>query len=85
MADIYAGPERRQADLEAQIKKAVSEAVADALKGANLIDGPTHIVHHQAIEEWMAAKRWASKAAITVFVTGVLGLLVLGIKQWVGK
>jgi hypothetical protein len=68
-------------DLQALIK----EAVAEALRASNLIDGPTHIAHHQALEEMIQAKRHAYRVGITVIISGLIGLLVLGIKSWAEK
>jgi hypothetical protein len=68
-----------------EIRAAVKEAVTEALRGANLIDGPTHIAHHQALEDMLQAKRHAWKVSITVIIGGLIGLLILGIKSWMEK
>ena len=89
MTAVYSGPERRQMTQEELVKKAVKEAVAEALKGANLIDGPTHILHHQEFENWIQAKRLvgnvAVKVTVTAFVVGLLGMVAIGFLEWVRK
>ena len=77
-----ASGERRR-NMDEQIKRAVREAVSDALRGANLVDGPTHIAHHQAIEEFLSLTKHAKKTVIGSLVVGVLFLLLLGIAAWV--
>jgi hypothetical protein len=64
------------------VASAVAEAVAAALKASNLIDGPTHLSHHQAIEEMLQARRHAYKAGITVIIGGLVSLLVMGVRSW---
>ncbi len=78
----YVGPERR-AVTEARLREAVKEAVAEALRGNNLIDGPTHIAHHQAIEEFLALTKHAKKTVIGSLVVGLLSLILLGLAAWV--
>ena len=68
-----------------ELQALVKEAVADALRASNLIDGPTHIAHHQALEDMIQAKRHAHKVGITVIVGGLVGLLIMGIKSWMEK
>lgn len=68
---------------EAEIKQAVKEAVSEALRGANLVDGPTHIAHHQALEGLLQAKQEAYKVGVRTVVVGFIGLVVLGIATWV--
>ncbi|MDR2075721.1 MAG: hypothetical protein LBP61_02125 [Desulfovibrio sp.] len=68
-----------------EIRSAVKEAVAEALKAANLIDGPTHIAHHQALEDMILARRHAHRVGITVIVGGLVGLLIMGIRSWLEK
>ncbi|MCL1939944.1 MAG: hypothetical protein FWG04_04720 [Desulfovibrionaceae bacterium] len=80
---IYTGPERRAAVNEAQLKKAVKEAVSEALKSANLIDGPTHIAHHQAIAEALSMASHAKKTVVGAVVKGIMALLLLGCLAWV--
>lgn len=82
MAASYAGQERRRTIGEAQIKEAVKEAVAEALKGANLIDGPTHIAHHQAFEDFLALTKHAKKTFVGAVVMGFIALLMLGVAAW---
>ena len=82
MRTAYAGPERRQAAHEALIKKAVREAVSEALKGASLIDGPTHIAHHQAMAEALSMASHAKKTVVGVLVKGFMALLLLGCLAW---
>ena len=68
---------------EDQIRDAVKEAVAEALKGANLIDGPTHIAHHQAMSEALNLMAHAKKTIVGSLVRGVMALLLLGCLAWV--
>lgn len=72
-----------------EMRQLVKEAVSEALKGANLIDGPTHIAHHQALEEFLQTKRTVTRAGYVAlagsFVAGLLALLILGIKEWAAK
>ena len=77
MTASSAGERRRHMD--EQIKQAVREAVSEALRGANLVDGPTHIAHHQAIEEFLVLTKHAKKTVIGGVVLGVLSLFLLGI------
>ena len=65
------------------IKAVVKEAVSEALKGANLIDGPTHIAHHQAIAEALNMASHAKKTVIGTVVKGVMALVLLGCLAWV--
>ena len=66
--------------------KAAAEAVADALKTANLIDGPTHLRHHQLIEDFCDTFGKVKTASITVVVaaiiTGIITVVILGIRSW---
>lgn len=68
---------------EAEIKEAVREAVCEALRGSNIVDGPTHIAHHQAIEEFLTLTKHAKKTVIGSLVLGVIALLLLGVASWV--
>lgn len=77
-----AGGERRR-NMDEQIRTAVREAVSEALRGANLVDGPTHIAHHQAIEEFLVLTKHAKKTVIGGVVLGLLSLFLLGIAAWV--
>lgn len=66
------------------IRQAVAEAVKRELRGANLIDGPTHLAHHQAMEEFMALAKHAKKTAVGAFIMGVFALMLLGAAAWKG-
>ena len=85
-APAYAGPERRrpldEARITAAVKEAAREAVADALRGANLIDGPTHIKHHQAIEEFLNLTLHAKKTVVGAVIKGLCWLLLAGFALW---
>lgn len=76
-------------DIQAWVREAAGEAVADALKAANIVDGPTHLKHHQFIEDFCCTYGQVKKAGITaivtILVTGVIALLVLGFTHWSGK
>ncbi len=80
--NTYAGPERLRPMNETQIKEAVKEAVAEALRGANLIDGPTHIAHHQAIEQFLGLTLHAKKTVIGALVKGLCWLILAGFAVW---
>ena len=68
---------------EEQVKTVVREAVSEALKTANIIDGPTHIAHHQAIEEQLQLFRHAKKGLVSVIISGLAGLIAWGLWAWV--
>jgi len=70
---------------EAEIKAIVKEAVSEALKGANLIDGPTHIAHHQALDEFLSLTKHAKKTFVGAFIMGVIALIMLGMAAWRGQ
>ena len=63
----------------------MKDAVKEALKEINLVDGPTHIAHHQALEEVIQAKRAAAKFALKAFIGGIVGLIILGLKAWIAQ
>ena len=66
-----------------QIKAAVHDAVVQALKANNIIDGPTHIAHHQAIEEQLQLFRHAKKGVVSMIIAGLAGLVAWGMWAWV--
>jgi hypothetical protein len=68
---------------ETKIREIVISAVNDALKGASIIDGPTHIAHHQAIDEMLHARRFAYKTGIAVIISGIFSLIAIGIREWI--
>lgn len=76
-------------EVQAWVREATAEAVADALKAANIVDGPTHLRHHQFIEDFCSTygqvKKAGITAVVTLVVTGLLALLVLGFSHWSGK
>lgn len=78
------GVERRRPDtLKAEMIRAmVAEGVKEALKDASLIDGPTHIKHHQAIEEALVLLRHARKTGVAAIVSSLFVLLALGVGAW---
>ncbi|NDV19231.1 hypothetical protein GO013_07335 [Pseudodesulfovibrio sp. JC047] len=57
------------------IKQAVREAVREELKAANIIDGPTHIRHHEFIDELCESFDTVKKTTLRVLVN----CLVLGV------
>ncbi len=67
---------------EEQIKAVVHEAIRDALRESNLIDGPTHLAHHQALEEQLQLCRTAKRGLVTSFVMGLCGLIAWGLWAW---
>lgn len=75
-------PDPMKTEIKAEIGAIVAEAVRDALRGENLIDGPRHVAHHQAIDEFLSLAKHAKKTAVGGFVMGVLVLVVLGIAVW---
>ena len=70
---------------EEQIMAAVRGAVREELRGANLIDGPTHIAHHHALAEFLSLMKHAKKTMIGAFVLGLVGILLLGLAAWRGN
>ncbi|MDR0338730.1 MAG: hypothetical protein LBH65_00460 [Desulfovibrio sp.] len=69
--------------MKKEIKDMVSEAMSEALKGANIIDGPTHIAHHQFLEENIVLARHAKKTAVGLFIKGIGALLLLGLLAFI--
>lgn len=69
-----------------ELQRLVKEAVAEALKGENLIDGPTHILHHQWIADYCDTFSKVKIAGLTAFaltcIGGVITLIVLGFRTW---
>jgi hypothetical protein len=83
MSAAYTGEDRRRHNpVRAELEAAVTAAVTKALRDGSLIDGPTHIAHHQAIEEFLQLARHARKTVVGGLVMGVLALVVLGIAVW---
>lgn len=78
----YSGNERRR-EADARIKEVVKEAMAEALAGANLVDGPTHTLHHQFVGDLMDYSRHTKRTALGLLTKGVLFLLVAGFALWV--
>ena len=68
---------------EQRLRQVVKEAVKEELLGANLVDGPTHLAHHQEIENLIQLKRHAQKTGIATVIVGLIGLTVLGIWAWI--
>lgn len=68
---------------EDQIATIVRQAVREELRGANVIDGPTHIAHHQAIAEALGMVAHAKKTVIGTLVKGIMALLLLGCLAYV--
>ena len=67
---------------EKRLESIVADAVARALREGSLVDGPMHIAHHQAIEEFLLLARHARKTAVGAFVMAVLTLAVFGLALW---
>lgn len=74
-----------EAEIKAVVKSAVAEALKDELRAANLIDGPTHIAHHQALSEFLSLTRHAKKTFVGAVIMGCIALLMLGIAVWRGQ
>ena len=68
---------------EQHLRQVVKEAVKEELLGANLVDGPTHLAHHQEIENLIQLKKHAEKTGIATVIVGLIGLTVLGIWAWI--
>lgn len=66
------------------VRSAVSDALKQELRGANLIDGPTHIAHHQAIDEFLSLAKHAKKTFVGAIIMGIFALLMLGVAVWKG-
>jgi len=77
------GPEHRRDRHEDLLKRAVKEAVAEALKESSLIDGPTHIAHHQAMAEALSMVSHARKTLVGAVARGLVVLFFLGCLAWV--
>ena len=67
---------------EQRLRQVVKEAVKEELLGANLVDGPTHLAHHQEIENFIRLKQHAEKTGIATVIVGLIGLTVLGVWAW---
>lgn len=81
--DDYAGDDRRKPDpVKAEIKAIVTEAVKEALKNANVVDGPTHIAHHLFLEEQLSLMRHAKKTVVGALILALVALLSLGLTAW---
>ena len=65
-----------------QIKQAVRDAVVEALRGQNLIDGPTHLLHHRMLEEQILMSRHVKKGVLSLIVGGIGTLIVWGMWAW---
>jgi hypothetical protein len=69
--------------------EAAAKAVAEALKAANIVDGPTHLRHHQFLEDFCNTYGQVKKASIVAIVTllvgGIFTLVILGFTHWSGK
>jgi hypothetical protein len=68
---------------EERMAAIVKQAVREELAGANLVDGPTHIAHHQALAAALTLMEHAKKTVIGALVRGVMALLLLGCLAWV--
>ena len=68
---------------EERMAAIIKQAVREELAGANLIDGPTHIAHHQAMAEALNLMAHAKKTIVGSLVRGVMALLLLGCLAWV--
>lgn len=65
------------------LKEAVREAVREELKAANIVDGPTHVQHHEFIGNLCDSFDTAKKTAIRCLVnTVVLGTIAAVIYFW---
>lgn len=62
------------------VKEAVREAVREELRAANIIDGPTHVRHHEFIddlcESFDTAKKTTIKVVVNALVIGVIAAIV---------
>lgn len=59
-----------------EIREVVREAVRDELKAANIIDGPTHIKHHEFIGDLCESFDTVKKTTLRVLVNAmVIGLI----------
>jgi hypothetical protein len=71
------------------VQEWVKEAVSEALVNANLVDGPTHIRHHQVLQEFCETYNKVKLTGITVtvtaIVTGIITVCVLGIRAWMAS
>ena len=74
---------RTDEQVKAMIREATREAISEALRGASIVDGPTHIAHHQAIDEFLKLTVHAKKTMVGAIVLGLTTLLVLGFGAWI--
>jgi len=72
-------------EMRETVKEAVAEGMAEALKGANLVDGPTHLKHHELINDVCKAMDTAKTTFLRVLVTALtLGLIGAVVLFWRG-
>jgi hypothetical protein len=68
-----------------EIKESVREAVREELRAANIIDGPTHVRHHEFIndlcESFDTAKKTTIRVLVNAFVIGVIAAVVYYAKR----
>jgi hypothetical protein len=64
---------------ESDIQDAVRRAVREELKAANIVDGPTHMRHHQYLEQWCNSMDTVRNTALKVLVTAVIGGIVAAV------
>lgn len=68
------------------VQEWVKEAVSEALENANLVDGPTHIRHHQVLQDFCETYNKVKTTGITVtvtaLVTGFITVIVLGLRYY---
>ncbi|MDD4950990.1 MAG: hypothetical protein PHV85_00445 [Desulfovibrionaceae bacterium] len=55
------------------VREAAREAVRQELRAHNLIDGATHLKHHEFLASWCKAMDLARSTTIKVVVTALLG------------
>ena len=68
---------------EERIAAVVKQAVREELAVANLVDGPTHIAHHQALAEALSMIAHAKKTLVGTLVRGLMALLLIGCLAWI--
>jgi len=66
------------------IKEAVREAVREELRSANIIDGPTHVRHHEFIERWCKTMDTVGTTTVRIVVTAVVGAIIAAIVYFTG-
>lgn len=69
----------QQAEFLQRVSDCAREAVREELRAANIIDGPTHVKHHEVLGRWCDAMDTAGKTLIRTLVASLVGGLILAV------